>query len=239
MDKEYDHITAFHYAAYRPALHSLILKKCIGVEKQYKNGLDIGCGTGLSAEALLPYCAKVIGIDPSEEMLVHARPTNHLRFLHFNGKDLPFEKDYFDIVTFAGSWYYAQSQHLLNDVLRVSKNSFKVILYDFEICLKPLFSFLNITVPAPSHPYNHAANFSDFDTGTLLLEQSNQEAVLIDITATNLAHILLSSKEHYRLLATKFGAKDLFQLLKNSLQVKQEIHSIKALLYYSIYTQWS
>ncbi len=236
MDKEYDHTTAFHYAAYRPPLHSLILKKCMGAKRQFKSGLDIGCGTGLSAEALRPYCTNVVGIDPSMEMLAQAVPINNLHFLHFNGKELSFEDAIFDIITFAGSWYYAQSQQLLKEVIRVSKSPCKVILYDFEIDLGPTLSLLNIDQSSiPSTPYNHAANFFKFDIGSLSLEQSKQEVVYINITATNLVHLLLSSKENYHLLETNFGEKELFQLLKNKLLNQREIHSLKAILYYTIY----
>ena len=236
MTKEYDQTTAFHYAAYRPSLHSLILKKCIGANEQFHSGLDIGCGTGLSAEALLLYCANVIGIDPSKEMLAQTVPTDNLRFLHFNGKKLSFDDAFFDIVTFAGSWYYAQSQQLLNEVIRVAKSPFKVIVYDFEIDLDPTLSALqiNTSVNTPT-PYNHEANFSNFTTGNLLVEQSKQEVVYITITATNLAHVLLSSKDNYRLLETKFGEKHLFQLTKNSLPDQAKDHSLKAILYYTTY----
>jgi len=236
MNEEYDQTTAFHYAAYRPALHSLILKKGIGANEQFLSGLDIGCGTGLSAEALLPYCTNVIGIDPSKEMLAQTVPTNNLRFLHFNGKDLSFDNASFDIVTFAGSWFYAQSQQLVDEVIRVGKSPLKVMVYDFELDLNPILSTLQInTSSISSTPYNHEVNFSNFNIGRLLLEQSKQEAVYITITAINLAHVLLSSKENYRLLAAKFGKKNLFQLLKNSLQDQTNKHSLKAKLYYTIY----
>ena len=236
MNKEYDQTTAFHYAAYRPALHALILKKCIGGNEQFLSGLDIGCGTGLSAEALLPYCANVVGIDPSKEMLAQTISTDNLRFLHFNGKKLSFDDASFDIVTFAGSWYYAQSQQLLNEVIRVGKSPFKVVIYDFEIDLDYTLSTLQIkTLSISPTPYNHKANFSNFNIGHLLLEQSKQEAVYITITATNLAHILLSSKDNYRLLEAKFGEKNLFQLTKNSLQDQAKNHALKAMLYFSTY----
>jgi len=236
MNKEYDKITAFHYAAYRPALHSLILKKCIHTNERFNSGLDIGCGTGVSAEALHPYCNNVIGIDPSREMLAQAKSTNNISFLHFNGKTLPFDNALFEIVTFAGSWNYAHSQQLLNEVIRVSKSPLKVIIYDFEIDLDATLSTLQIKTSSISPtPYNHKANFSNFKIGNLLLEQSKQEAVYISITATNLAHILLSSKDNYRLLKAKFGEKHLFQLTKNSLQNQAKDHSLKAMLYFTIY----
>ena len=65
MLKEYDQITAFHYAAYRPLLHSKILNEYFDENGKQNIGLDIGCGTGHSSVALAKYCHKVFGIDPS------------------------------------------------------------------------------------------------------------------------------------------------------------------------------
>ena len=65
---EYDKITAFHYASYRPPLHSKILKRCL-VDRFYDSGLDIGCGTGQSSIALSDFCNRVVGIDSSSEMI--------------------------------------------------------------------------------------------------------------------------------------------------------------------------
>uniref|UniRef100_UPI00260FC5BF methyltransferase domain-containing protein n=1 Tax=uncultured Vibrio sp. TaxID=114054 RepID=UPI00260FC5BF len=36
------------------------------------SGLDIGCGTGVSSEALIKFCSRLVGIDPSRAMLAQA-----------------------------------------------------------------------------------------------------------------------------------------------------------------------
>lgn len=36
-------------------------------------GVDIGCGSGQSTEILAPYFKKVIGFDPSEQIIAQAR----------------------------------------------------------------------------------------------------------------------------------------------------------------------
>jgi ubiquinone/menaquinone biosynthesis C-methylase UbiE len=52
MRERYDQVTAGHYAAYRPALHSLILRRVFSDADSFDVGLDGGCGTGHSAIAL-------------------------------------------------------------------------------------------------------------------------------------------------------------------------------------------
>ena len=61
--------------------------------------------------------------------------------------------------------------------------------------------------------------------------------MLINIAPSNLAHLLLSSKEHYNLLGGKFGAEGLFQKIEQELiQLnKGEDFSIEAGVYFSVY----
>ena len=60
----YDETIAIHYAAYRPPLHEIILKKSLNSAGNPRIGLDIGCGTSRSSQALKEYCHYVVGIDP-------------------------------------------------------------------------------------------------------------------------------------------------------------------------------
>ena len=59
---------AHHYRAFRPPLHYLILKNCLG-KRKFKKTLDIGCGVGNSNIALTNFSKKVIGYDINKEML--------------------------------------------------------------------------------------------------------------------------------------------------------------------------
>ena len=70
MIKEYDNITALHYAAYRPSLHAKILKARFDYSKKFELGLDVGCGTGQSSIALANYCKSVIGMIAMSLMLL-------------------------------------------------------------------------------------------------------------------------------------------------------------------------
>jgi SAM-dependent methyltransferase len=60
--------------------------------------LDVGCGTGQLARALAERGARVWGVDPSEEMLAHARraPLPGGRFMHASAERLPFKDGWFD-----------------------------------------------------------------------------------------------------------------------------------------------
>ena len=238
MASEYDRITAYHYSAYRPGLHRLILNRCIPKNTKLDWGLDIGCGTGQSAIALAEYCQKVIATDPSAAMLeksiTHAKVTYHLG----NGESLDFPAHHFDIVTFAGSLYYAKSQKLLDEVIKVSNHGAKIIVYDFEILLDAIRSKLDLERDEKEEiHYNHQENFSGLKNQALAYIDNASEEIALDIPPSNLAHLLLSEKNSYDCLSSRLGNDTLYDKLKNQLVVLSggEEYKVKANLFYSIY----
>lgn len=201
---DYDRVTAFHYAAYRPDLHERILAEFLQPMPQ-ATGLDIGCGTGQSAIALSKFTRRIIGIEPSEAMLQKALHHPNVSYLPFNGRDLPFSQPQFGIITMAGSWFYAASQHLLNQLLQVLLPNGCVLLYDFDIHLSDVLSALGIRLAETANPYNHAFDFSAFEHAPLQVVQQLKKDIDFPIAAENLVHLLLSLKEVYLLLQTKYG----------------------------------
>ena len=59
----------------RPFLHKQVIEQFLkdSLEQQYQNGLDVGCGAGLSAKALKMICRNVTGTDISPEMIAVAQ----------------------------------------------------------------------------------------------------------------------------------------------------------------------
>jgi len=217
MSIEYDDITAFHYASYRPLLHQFILKKYLGSES-FDSGLDIGCGTGHSAIALADFCNTIVGIDPSTDMIskgiVH--PKVHYKFFDKNHIDF---KDYtFDIITLAGSLWYAKSQKLLDEIERVSKQNATILVYDFELLLKDILIEMGFAAKddTPAR-YNHQEDFSDLNLGKIELLKKDNQKVLIQINPSYLAHLLLSVKEQYTFLASIYGSYELYDKIVSRL----------------------
>ena len=206
MLNEYDHITATHYSAYRPSLHSKILNEYFEEDGTYNFGLDVGCGTGHSSIALAHYCNKVIGIDPSPDMLRKSIPHSRVEYSIYNTNKLDFPNDYFDIITFAGSLYYANSQELLDEIVRVSRHSAEIIIYDFEILLEEILDKLKLTGDSKhTSEYNHEANLSGLKQKKIKVKKELVNPFSINISISNLAHLLLSSKDNYRVLTNNYG----------------------------------
>jgi ubiquinone/menaquinone biosynthesis C-methylase UbiE len=71
-------------------------------DRRVKTILDLGCGTGRFTEALrVCFDADVIGIDPSEKMLAHARnksPDRGIRYEHGRAESIPLPDNSVDLI---------------------------------------------------------------------------------------------------------------------------------------------
>lgn len=192
----YNTQTALHYAAYRPSLHEKILDRCIPGGAFFDHGLDIGCGTGYSARALKRVCRHVTGVDPSEAMLQQARPQEGLIYRQGRGEQLPDDIEQINIVTLAGSLFYADIGQVAREICRVCLSGAIVIAYDFSVHLDELLHLVDIPAVMQDSAYDHTCNF-DGQTG-LLREGGAIESLSLGLDAEQAMHFLLSHEEIYR-----------------------------------------
>ena len=127
------------YAKNRPQYHLLViemLKRELKMVKKLSNGLDVGCGAGLSSSALLKICEQVTGADASQEMIDVACqiPENKdITFIKCKAEDLRFPADTFDIVTVAGAINWVREEVFLPLVKTFLKNDGILLVYDNTI----------------------------------------------------------------------------------------------------------
>lgn len=218
MTNNYDRTTAFHYSIYRPSLHFIILKECLKHENICSLGLDVGCGTGQSSIALTRFCNNVVGIEPSKAMLHKAIYHPRIEYKYYNKENFTFPNDYFDVITFAGSLFYAKSQALLNEVVRVSKNSSRIVIYDFELSLDWILEKLNLKRSHHQNSsYDHQIDFNELYDKPIKIKGRFTNNIPLEISLKNLSHLLLSSREHYYLLLKTFGQDNLYNELLEKL----------------------
>jgi len=235
MLNEYDEVTAEHYSAYRPKLHSLILKDNLDKQEYFNLGLDIGCGTGNSSIALSKFCKKVVGIDPIDAMLAKAIKDQKVLYRSMPPNLLEFNNNLFDVVTFAGSLYYAKSQRLLDEIVRISLPKAKIIVYDFDVVLEDILNHLELyTHLNHISRYNHQANFSSLNSSRVEIMESNKKEYKIDINISELTHLLLSAKDTYRFLKFRY-ADDIYNKTKQQLALKFKSTTLTAESYYIKY----
>lgn len=233
MSETYNPITAYHYAAYRPPLHGQILAKCLQADQRFELGLDIGCGVGHSSLALSQYCNQVIGLEPSQAMLDQAIPQAKVSYRKWDNSQVSSNYANVDIVTFAGSLFYAQSDPQLARLFQSLRPESQILVYDFAVNLEsviPRSGQLDST-------YNHQANFSGLSFESQLTQTcSNSEVVQFQITNSELTHLLLSDTDVYLAMEAQLGPTNLEAYVKNTLgSIENSTRSLNATIYYTVY----
>jgi SAM-dependent methyltransferase len=132
------------YDRHRPAppdelagVLGLLLGAQIGAREAARPDLvvDLGCGTGLSARYWAPHAARVIGVDPSRDMLdqaaantVEPNVTYRLGFGHATG--LPGACA--DLVTCSQSFHWMEPESTLAEVARLLRPGGVFAAYDYD-----------------------------------------------------------------------------------------------------------
>lgn len=234
MTERYDDAVAGHYAAFRPPFHRLILERLIPPGERFGTGLDIGCGTGYSAVALAAHCQRVLGIDPSPDMLSRAQPHPQVTYLPGSGEGLEaLPEAGFHIVTFAGSLNYTKSDRLRSGLRHVLAPRGRVLVYDFEIRVDDVLPGFGLpTAPGPSG-YNHAINLSDWPE--FVRETVATERLRLAVSAAEMAHLLLSDSARHDALRRRWPEADLFVTVAAELQRTGERPALEADLFLAGY----
>ncbi|HCG9724795.1 class I SAM-dependent methyltransferase [Vibrio parahaemolyticus] len=234
MSEQYNTEISEHYAAYRPPIHSKILKQAISHcgDFEFQYGVDIGCGTGLSSKALSDFCTEVLGVEPSSEMLSQTEPSENISYIQSTGEHIPIEVHSSDIVTFAGSLSSAKSDALVTELVRVCRPDSIIVAYDFKVQLSEFMSLLQAEITAKPSSYNHAENFEGYHEFKEL--KVYQGDLALPMTSEQLAHVLFSSMKYYLALVGRFGEVDTFSSVVKALG-ENHIHQVKVDTYYSVY----
>ena len=125
--------------AKRPFLHKEVfkrLKEDLSVNLTYQNGLDVGCGAGLSTKALKSVCAKVTGTDISAEMVQVAGTLcseDGYSFARARAEDIVLTPEPFDIVTAAGVINWVDEALFLTNLKKSMTPHGLLLIYDFWI----------------------------------------------------------------------------------------------------------
>jgi ubiquinone/menaquinone biosynthesis C-methylase UbiE len=230
----YDAITASHYTAYRPPLHSIILGRALLQHKKRQIGLDIGCGTGCSAQELANFCNYVVGLEPSKSMLMKTEKHEKVKFVNSTGEQIPIAAKTVDIVTLAGSLNYIERNSLVNEIVRICRTNAEIVVYDFEINLTNFEIFLGINLTNCSLEYDHSANLSEyanFDEVMIV-----DEEISITVNPLEITHLLLSDRERHKALCEKYKTSNPVKLIENEISSMSDAIPIKSNIFYSVYT---
>ena len=214
---------ADHYQSYRPPLHQELLEHCLQ-STHFETALDVGCGVGTSTLALTSFCKKVIGYDPSVEMIQKA--TEHSAIEYYS--DLNRLGNRYDLVVFFGSLFYINATQLAFFTQKQRQNDV-LLCCDFKVNYSPILKALGVSVDP--HEYDHAKNLSSYGDTPYHLLRSERLETCFTCDRNEVAHLLLSEDAIKQTLANK--AERLNQELSNVFEGPR--FSLEATLFYSIY----
>jgi ubiquinone/menaquinone biosynthesis C-methylase UbiE len=123
---------ARRYAAHRPRGQARVLamlQSVIDGALPVARALDVGCGTGNSTIALLPYAKDIVGLDPSSSMLAEAPRHPQIEYRKGYAEALPFRGADFDLVTVSSAYHWFDHERFLGEVARVLRPGGWLVLY--------------------------------------------------------------------------------------------------------------
>jgi SAM-dependent methyltransferase len=130
--------------------------------------LDVGCGTGVTDELLIPHVDGLVGVDTSEEMVAQAGLRNSAgRYQAYGGCRLPFDNGSFDVVFAICVLHHVLPEGwdgLVAEMLRVTRDGGLACVFEHN----------------PFNPLTRrAVSNCDFDTDAVLLTMRRTAASFI------------------------------------------------------------
>lgn len=128
--------------AKRPWLHKSVmdnLRKDMNLPDDFRfgNGLDVGCGAGLSTKALRLVCKKVTGTDIAEAMVDVCKELygedKAYTFYAAKAEETRIPEEKFDIVTAAGCINWVDEKKFMENMKDVAEQNALIVIYDFGI----------------------------------------------------------------------------------------------------------
>lgn len=128
---------AERYANGRPFFHPLAANKiravcCRGT--RVDRALDVGCGTGQSAIALLEVADEIVGVDSSSEMLSQAIRHEHVSYVEARAEQLPFDTASFGLLTVAGAFHWFDQRQFMLEARRALRRGGWLVVYNDGFC---------------------------------------------------------------------------------------------------------
>lgn len=127
---------AANYDGARPYFHPAV---CSRLEEVLpgpppRSALDVGCGTGHSAEALLDIVDQVAALDASAAMLSCARQRGEIRYVQGLAEQLPFRSGVFDMLTVGLAVHWFEQRVFLHEARRVLRAEGWLVVFDSGFC---------------------------------------------------------------------------------------------------------
>ncbi len=124
---------AERYARSRPFFRPLALDRALAalnVRERIPLAIDVGCGTGQSAVALLDIAESVVGIDISQGMLLYAERRSRVHYAQAFAESMPLRSDSTPLMTTALAFHWFDRERFLREAWRVIRGEGWLVVYN-------------------------------------------------------------------------------------------------------------
>lgn len=125
-----------NYNKYRSVLPKEFYNSIFDLNKREKveKVLDLGCGTGKSTENLVKKDIEIFGCDHDSKMLYQAKKNSlergfGIKYKKCEAENLPFQDNYFDIVTIGNAFHWFANKKAVKNIERVLKPRGLLFIY--------------------------------------------------------------------------------------------------------------
>jgi SAM-dependent methyltransferase len=122
---------ARRYAGARPYYHPSALGLAVRLQQigPARLAIDVGCGTGLSAQALCELADRVVAIDVSAAMLRAAQRHSRVRYLVAAAEQIPLTDRAADLATVGGAFHWFDQPSAFTELARVLRGGASLVVY--------------------------------------------------------------------------------------------------------------
>jgi SAM-dependent methyltransferase len=128
-----DQAEAERYAQSRPYFHPLAIaraKEVVGIDDAVPLALDVACGAGQSAAALMSIADRVVGFDISRNMLANAERNERIQYVQARAESIPFQSNAAPVMSCALALHWFDRIQFLREVWRVLSAEGVLLVYN-------------------------------------------------------------------------------------------------------------
>lgn len=219
---------ATRYNKFRPKVHGIIyewLNQHIG-DRKFKNAIDIACGTGDSLVPLTKISHYALGIDGSEEMLIHAREKG-LNVINSQYNQIKTDIK-FDLITTCMAFHWFETDKAILEFKRISSENSIWLIYNFTFNghensddFKRFFENYLVNYPSPKRnkyssvipPGTQNLHKIASGNGTIPLHFDVDQLVGYLTTQSNIEHAIQNGRSYEQI---EFELKSQLQKINNT-----------------------
>lgn len=122
-----------NYAKYRPEYPTELSDYLASISLDTSLAVDVGCGNGQLTNLLASHFTNVVGIDPSQEQLAHAKPNNNVKYICASAEKIPLDNGCAGLITAAQAAHWFNLPVFYKEAQRIAKTNATLALVSYGV----------------------------------------------------------------------------------------------------------